>query len=62
MKPNHTASSRRLNLHRETLRDLSTLRRVPAGATGSGTTPVCCFQPTTTVQPTHQVECVTTTD
>ncbi len=57
MKPNHTASSRRLNLHRETLCDLSTLRRASAG---SGTTPVCCFQPTTTVQPTHQVQCVTT--
>jgi hypothetical protein len=60
MKPNRTASIRRLDLHRETLRDLSILRRASAGATGSGSTPVCCVQPTTTVQPTHQVQCLTT--
>jgi hypothetical protein len=60
MKLNHTASSRRFNLHRETLRDLSTLHRAFAGAAGSDSTPVCCFQPTTTVQPTHQVQCLTT--
>lgn len=56
MKPNKSASNRRIHLRRETVLDLSDLRRAAAGAS---TNPPQCVQPTTTVQPTHQVQCIT---
>jgi hypothetical protein len=57
MKRNKTASIHRIQLRRETVRDLSSLRLAAAGA--QATTPPQCLLPTTTVLPTHQVACLT---